>query len=124
MNAVITAGGTIDGAYARLSGARTKALADIRGVSMLERTIARSAQARVERIAVVERRLPGDAVRGRVEAIVDEGKTGTHNVMRALRAWPEDGEPAPVPHERYAVRRRRHRCAASSTVPGEAWRCR
>ena len=52
MKAVITAGGPIEGAYATIAGTRIKALAPLRGVTMLDRTIAALRQVGIDRIAV------------------------------------------------------------------------
>jgi CTP:molybdopterin cytidylyltransferase MocA len=92
MKAVITAGGRVDAAFAAEAGTSIKALAEIRGISMLARTIEALRACGVNRIAVVGDSPVRDAVRGRVEAMIEGGETGTHNVMRALRAWPEDGD--------------------------------
>jgi hypothetical protein len=60
---------------------------------MLDRIIDALRFAGVDCIAVVG----GDEVRNactdRVEKIVDESDRGSENVLRALRAWPEDGMP-------------------------------
>jgi GTP:adenosylcobinamide-phosphate guanylyltransferase len=92
-NAVITAGGRVKDAYAAAAGTRVKALARVRGESMLDRAIAALRGAGIVRIAVVG----GDEVRAacadRVDRVIDEGPTGAENVRRALAAWPDDGEP-------------------------------
>lgn len=92
MKAVITAGGRIDGAFAAEAGSTVKALASIRGETMLERVIASLRGAGATRIAVVG----GDEVRNacgdRIDRLVDESPSGSANILRALSAWPEDGE--------------------------------
>lgn len=90
MNAVITTGGRVDGSYAAMAGTEVKALAMIRGTSMLDRTLESLAELGVDRIAVVG----GDAVRRacgeRVQRFVNERASGAENVVAALRAWPND----------------------------------
>ncbi len=92
MKAVITTGGRIDGAYAAEAGTPIKALAEIRGATMLQRTIDVLRECNITRIAVIAEPLVREAVNGRVDAIIDGAPTGAQNVLRALRAWPEDGE--------------------------------
>lgn len=93
MKAVITAGGRITGDYAREAGTTVKALVRVRGMSMLERIVDALRGAGATRIAVVGgeevRRACGD----RVERVVDEARSGTENLVKALRAWPDDGDP-------------------------------
>jgi MobA-like NTP transferase domain len=93
MKAVITAGGRITGEYAREAGTTVKALVRVRGETMLDRIIDALRGAGVQRIAVVG----GDEVRAacadRVERIVGEALGGVENLCKALRAWPDDGEP-------------------------------
>ncbi|MGC1380183.1 MAG: NTP transferase domain-containing protein [Candidatus Baltobacteraceae bacterium] len=93
MKAVITAGGRIEGAFAEAAGTSVKALAPIRGVTMLERILEAARGAGATRIAVVG----GDEVRARCGPLIDrfvgESPSGSENLLRALRAWPEDGEP-------------------------------
>jgi GTP:adenosylcobinamide-phosphate guanylyltransferase len=93
VKAVITAGGPIDGTYAHLAGTRVKALAPIRGATMLDRTIASLREAGIARIAVVGNAQVRQSVDSRVEKIVDDAGTGAKNVLGALDAWPDDGEP-------------------------------
>jgi GTP:adenosylcobinamide-phosphate guanylyltransferase len=92
MKAVITAGAYIDGDFAAAAGTRVKALAPVGGVTMLQRMIDSLRSVGVQRIAVVG----GDEVRRacetRVERFVDESPSGGENLLRALRAWPSDGE--------------------------------
>ncbi len=91
MKAVVTAGGRIDGAFAAAAGTNVKALAPIGGVTMLQRIIDALRGAGATRIAVIG----GEAVRAacgaQVERIVDESPSGAENLLRALRAWPDDG---------------------------------
>lgn len=91
MYAVITAGGPIDGAYAARAGTTLKALAPMRGRTMLARTIDALRGCGIEQIAVVG----NDAVRdacaatATVKMVADAG-TGAGNVLGALGAWPDD----------------------------------
>jgi len=93
VKAVITAGGRITGEYAREAGTDVKALVRVRGTTMLDRIIDALRGAGATRIAVVG----GDEVRtacaSRVDAVITEAPTGAENLVKALRAWPEDGEP-------------------------------
>lgn len=86
---MITAGGRIDGDFARAAGTTVKALAPVRGVSMLQRMLDGLRNAGVTEIAVVG----GDEVRAAcgsaVERFVEESPSGSENLLRALRAWPD-----------------------------------
>lgn len=93
MKAVITAGGPIDGEYAILAGTRVKALAQVRGATMLDRTISVLREAGVDRVAVVGNEDVARSADGSVEKIVADAGTGAKNVLGALDAWPDDGEP-------------------------------
>jgi GTP:adenosylcobinamide-phosphate guanylyltransferase len=91
MYAVITAGGPIDGAYAQRASTTLKALAPVRGHTMLARTIDALRACGIERIAVVG----NDAVRAECERVaavtmVPDAGTGSGNVLGALDAWPDD----------------------------------
>ena len=90
MNVVITTGGRVDERYAALAGTDIKALAPVRGRTLLDRALDALRACGVDRIAVVG----GEAVRAscadRVERFIDEGLTGAENVVRALRAWDND----------------------------------
>ena len=90
MNVVMTAGGRIGGAYVAEAGTTVKALAEVRGRTMLERAVAAARGAGATRIAVVG----GDEVRAACGAAVDvvlpESASGAENLTRALRAWPAD----------------------------------
>ena len=93
MKAVVTAGGRIEGPFAQAAGTPVKALASVRGTTMLARVIAALRQAGATEIAVIG----GSEVRAAcgtlVERVVDESPSGSINLLSALRAWPEDGEP-------------------------------
>ncbi len=90
MRAVITAGGRIEGEYARAAGTRIKALAPMRGRTLLALAVEAARGAGAEAIAVIG----GDDVRAAcerdVEKIVPESESGAENLKRALRAWPAD----------------------------------
>jgi GTP:adenosylcobinamide-phosphate guanylyltransferase len=87
MNGVITAGGPIDGEYAELAGTTLKALAPVRGLSMIERTIGAMRACGVAKIAVVGNEEVARACGARVEKIVPDAGSGTRNVLAALAAW-------------------------------------
>ncbi len=93
MNAVVTAGAPIDGEYAALSGTRLKALAPVRGRTMLERTLDALRGVGVERIAVVGNDAIRAGVGDRVDRMVDDTGTGAGNILAALGAWREQCEP-------------------------------
>ena len=93
MKAVITAGGPIDGAYAELARTNLKALAPVRGSTMIERTIDVLRETGVNRVAVVGNEEVRRCVDGRVEKIVPDAGSGAKNVLAALDAWADDGEP-------------------------------
>jgi GTP:adenosylcobinamide-phosphate guanylyltransferase len=93
LKAVITAGGPIDGDYARAAGMPLKALAPVRGQTMLAHTILALRQIGVRRIAVVGNDAIRDACASSVERIIPDGGSGSRNVLGALDAWEEDGEP-------------------------------
>ena len=93
MRGVITAGGRIGDAYAQAAGTDVKALVEVRGVTMLDAAIDALRGAGAAEIAVVG----GDAVRAacgaRVERVIEAAESGTANLVKALRAWPDDGRP-------------------------------
>jgi GTP:adenosylcobinamide-phosphate guanylyltransferase len=93
MKAVITAGGRIEGAFAAAAGTGVKALAPIRGTTMLASIVDALRAAGATRIAVVG----GDEVRAacaaHVDRVIPASPSGSVNLLSALRAWPEDGQP-------------------------------
>ncbi len=89
---MITAGGRIDGMFAQAAGTRVKALAPVRGQTMLARMIASLRSAGVTRIAVVGGEEVRVACGTQIDRFVDESVSGSENLLRALRAWPADGE--------------------------------
>lgn len=90
MKAVITAGGRVDADYARAAGTDVKALAPVRGQTMIARAIEALRGAGVTRIAIVGGDEVATACAALVERIVPEGASGSDNVLRALQAWPDD----------------------------------
>ncbi len=92
MKAVITAGGRIDGAFAEAAGTDIKALANLRGTTMLARIVESLRGCGAKRIAIVGGAEVRAAFESRVESIVNESPSGSQNLLSALRAWPEDGE--------------------------------
>lgn len=89
MKAVVTAGGRIEGEFARVAGTAVKALALIRGAPMLARMIDALRAAGIGEIAVVGGEEVRAACAGSVDRFVDESPSGSENLLRALRAWPE-----------------------------------
>jgi molybdopterin-guanine dinucleotide biosynthesis protein A len=85
---VITAGGKVDGDFARACGTTVKALAPFGRETMLDRIVGAARAAGAARIAVVG----DDEVRAhlgaRVEHVIAAAESGTENVARALAAWP------------------------------------
>lgn len=85
--AVITAGGRVDGEFARAIGTAVKALAPVNGSTMLHRCIGALRGAGIDRVAVIG----GEEVRRRCHADVDrvipESADGAENLRRALSAW-------------------------------------
>lgn len=92
MKAVVTAGGRIDGAFASEAGTGVKALASIHGASMLDRIIDALRANGADRVAVVGGEEVRAACKGRVDRVIDEAPSGSENMLRALHAWPDDGE--------------------------------
>ncbi|MHB8145999.1 MAG: NTP transferase domain-containing protein, partial [Vulcanimicrobiaceae bacterium] len=90
MNAVVTAGGRIDGPYADAAGTVVKALAPVWGTPMLGRVLEALHGAGVARVAVVGGEEVRSAYGDRIDRFVDESASGGENVLRALRAWGDD----------------------------------
>lgn len=93
MKAVVTAGGRVDGDYAALAGTDVKAVAAVRGITMLDRVLDALRGAGVTRIAVIGGSEVRAACEGRIERFVGERETGERNVALALDAWEDDEEP-------------------------------
>jgi len=93
VKAVITAGGRIDGVFAQIAGTRVKALAPVRGRTMLQRMLEALRSCGVGRIGVVGGEEVRAACGGDVDRFVPESPSGSENLLRALRTWADDGEP-------------------------------
>ena len=65
----------------------------MRGTTMLGRVLDALRGCGADRIAVVGGDEVRDACGPAVEQFMDESPSGSENLLRALRAWPEDGEP-------------------------------
>jgi GTP:adenosylcobinamide-phosphate guanylyltransferase len=89
LRAVVTAGGRVEGEFARLLGTPVKALAPFRGTTFLHLTIDALREAGVEHIAIVGGAEIRRACADRVERIIDESSGGAENLRRALYAWDE-----------------------------------
>lgn len=90
MRAVITAGGPIDGAYARRAGTDRKALAPVRGRTMIERTIDALYGCDLREIAVVGNDDVARVCEPLGARMIGDAGTGSGNILRALDAWPSD----------------------------------
>jgi CTP:molybdopterin cytidylyltransferase MocA len=89
-SAVITAGGRVEGEFARLIGTSVKALAPFAGSTFLHRTISALRDAGIERVAVVGGEEVRRACAGDVDQIIPESPEGAENLRRALYAWNGD----------------------------------
>ncbi|MBV8198884.1 MAG: NTP transferase domain-containing protein [Candidatus Eremiobacteraeota bacterium] len=92
MKAVITAGGRINGEFARAAGTTVKALAPVRGATMLQRVIDALREAGATRIAVIGGVEVRRACSSVVECVIEESVSGSENLRKALDAWPRDGD--------------------------------
>lgn len=90
-DAVITAGGRIDGEFATLAGTGVKALAPVGGVAMLQRVIDAVRGSGARSIAVVGGEEVAGACGWLVDRIIPEAASGEDNVSLALSAWPQSG---------------------------------
>ena len=88
--AVITAGGRVDGEFARVLGTPVKALAPFRGTTFLNTTINTVRAAGIDRIAVVGGAEVRGACAGNDVRVIDESSDGAENLRRALHAWSAD----------------------------------
>lgn len=91
--AVITAGGTVDEEFAAVIGSKYKALATVRGTTLIERTVLALRDAGIAHIAVVAGDEVAERCRGSVERIVPQGSNGAQNVWLALNSWNEPTSP-------------------------------
>ena len=90
MKAVITAGGRIDGEFAEAARTSVKALAPVRGETMLARMVSALRAAGVDEIAVVGGGDVRAACSATIDRFVDESPSGSENLLRALRVWSGD----------------------------------
>lgn len=90
MRAVITAGGPIDGAYARLAGTNRKALAPVRGRPLIAYALHALASNGITDVAVVGNGDVADACAEWNVRMIDDAGSGSANILRALDAWPGD----------------------------------
>jgi hypothetical protein len=90
---VITAGGPIDGEYARVAGTTVKALAPVRGMTMLERAVDALRANGVAELGVVGGAEVQRSFADRVERFAADTGDGQGNLLAALDLWPDDGEP-------------------------------
>src|SRR5579862_6249139 len=86
MNAVITAGGRVDGEFARTIGVSVKALAPFVHSTFLEIAVRAAREAGAERIAVVGGEEVARAALSDVR-VIPEAPSGAENLRLALRAW-------------------------------------
>ncbi len=87
MNAVITAGARVNGAFARRIGTPVKALARVGGRTLLDASIDAARGAGVTRLAVVGGSEVREACAQAVDVIIEESESGAANLQRALGAW-------------------------------------
>jgi GTP:adenosylcobinamide-phosphate guanylyltransferase len=90
LRAVITAGGTVEGAFAQTIGTPVKALAPIAGRTLLDVALDACAAAAVSGVAVVGGEAVRAHLRGRDVRVIDAAESGETNVLRALCAWPNE----------------------------------
>ncbi len=88
VRAVITAGGTVDEAFARTLGTRVKALAPCGAGTLLDVALAACADAGIDGVAVVGGAEVRAHLAGRGARTIDADADGGTNVLRALSAWP------------------------------------
>ena len=88
VRAVITAGGTVDEAFARTIGTPVKALAPFGSRTLLDVALAACAEAGIEGVAVVGGAEVRAHLRGRGVRTIGAADDGGTNVARALGAWP------------------------------------
>jgi hypothetical protein len=89
VRAVITAGGTVDGAFAAAIGTTVKALAPFGPRTLLDAALAACEGAAIEGIAVIGGAEVRAHLAGRESVrVIDAAADGRTNVLRALAAWP------------------------------------
>jgi CTP:molybdopterin cytidylyltransferase MocA len=87
--AVITAGGKVRGEFARAIGTDIKALAPLGSCRLIDPAIEAARSIGVDAIAVIGSNAVADYCGERVERVVDAANSGTQNILRALRVFPE-----------------------------------
>lgn len=90
MNAVITAGARVSGAFAERIGTTVKALAQVGGRTMLATVIQAARDAGVTRLAVIGGSEVREACAREADEFIEESADGAENLSRALRAWADD----------------------------------
>ena len=88
MRAVITAGGLVDGSFARAIGTPVKALAPFGATTLLDVALEACADAGIDGVAVVGGAEVRAHLAGRGARVIDAAADGGANVLRALGAWP------------------------------------
>lgn len=88
MDAVVTAGGRLQGAFAQEEGVTIKTLLTLGGKTLLERTLGALRESRsVERLCVVgPKEVEALARQCGVDLFVEESKTGIDNLLRGIEA--------------------------------------
>jgi hypothetical protein len=89
--AVITAGGRVRGEFERAIGTEIKALAPLGSRRLIDPAIDAARSIGVAAIGVVGPREVRDHCGARVELAIDAAASGTQNILRALRAFPDAG---------------------------------
>jgi GTP:adenosylcobinamide-phosphate guanylyltransferase len=92
VKAVVTAGGLAGGTFSTAAGTPVKALAAVHGTPMLESVILALREAGADRIALIAGPEVRERYALRVEQAIDASPSGGANIVRALSAWPEDGD--------------------------------
>lgn len=87
LNAVITAGGRVDGPFAERIGTTVKALAPLGERRMIDAAIDAARGAGAEAVAVVGGAEVGAHCGARVDRMIDESSDGAENARRALGAF-------------------------------------
>ena len=87
---MITAGGTVDEAFARAIGTPVKALAPLGERTLLDVALAACAGAGIDGVAVVGGPEVAAHLRGSGVRTIDAAEDGATNVARALDAWPNE----------------------------------
>ena len=94
MDAIVTAGGRIHGAWAEMEGVAVKAMLELDGATLLERTLEAVRGCRlVDRICVVgPREVEPTALRAGADLFAEEGETGIDNLLRGVNTLGAPGQ--------------------------------